>query len=124
MRILVIDDNETFCRELEELVQLRLYSVAWCTSGTHGLERALEEPFDLIIADGRLEDGSGHSVCQRLRESLPETTVLVLSTIADKSTALFALRSGVGNLAAQPLRPEQLLDLIQRTAARFVRAAE
>lgn len=124
MRILIIDDNETFCRELEELVQLRLYSVAWCTSGEHGLERALEEPFELIIADGRLEDGSGLSLCQRLRESLPETPVLVLSTIADKSTALFALRSGVGNLAEEPLSAQQLLDVIQRTAARFVRAAE
>jgi CheY-like chemotaxis protein len=124
LRILVIDENETFCRELEQLVQLRLYSVAWCTSGAHGLERALEEPFDLIISDGHLEDGSGLSLCQRLRESLPDTPVLTLSTLADKSSALFALRSGVGSRAARPLSAEQLLDVIQRTAARFVRAAE
>lgn len=124
MRILVIDDNEAFCRELEELVQLRHYFVAWCTSGTHGLERALEEPFDLIIADGRLEDESGRALSQQLRESLPETPVMVLSTVADKSAALFALRSGVCNLAHEPLAPKQLLDVIQRSSAQFVRAAE
>lgn len=121
MRILVIDENETFCRELEQLVQRRQYSIAWCTSGTHGLERALEEAFDLIIADGRLEDGSGLAVCQRLRESLPETPVLVLSTLADKSAALFALRSGVGHLACEAPAAEQL---VQRAATGFVRAAE
>ena len=129
MRILVIDDNETFCRELEGLVQLRHYSVAWCTSGTHGLERALEEPFDLIIADGRMEDGSGLALWQRLRESLPDTPVLVLRTVADKSTALFALRSRVGNLDRHSREPAQLLDMmladmLEGTAAHFVRAAE
>lgn len=124
MRILVIDDNETFCRELEELVQLRHYFAAWCTSGTHGLERALEEAFDLIIVDGRLDDGNGVAVGQRLEESLPETPLLVLSTAADKSTALYALGTVVRNLAQPPLEPRQLLDVLQQTTARIVRAAE
>jgi DNA-binding NtrC family response regulator len=124
LRILIIDDNETFCRELEDLVQLRHHIVAWCTSGRHGLERALEEPFDLVIADGRMLDETGLALSQRLHESLPEMPVLVLNTVADKSITLFALRSSVGNLAATPLHPQQLLELIQRASARFVRAAE
>jgi DNA-binding response OmpR family regulator len=124
LRILIIDDNETFCRELEELMQLRHHFVAWCTSSTHGLERALEEPFDLVIADAHLQDETGLALCEHLRESLPETPVLLLGSAADKSMALFTLRTGVGNLTSKPLQPRQLLELIQRTGARFVRAAE
>lgn len=158
MRILIIDDNEKFCRELEQLVQSRLYLVAWCTSGTHGLERALEEPFDLLITNTHLDDGSGTPLWQRLRESLPELPVLVLNSAAlgsdvlsntvssnafssnafssnvfssndlddgsSSSTAFLALGSGLSTLGPGPREPRQLLDLIQKTAAGFVRAAE
>jgi DNA-binding NtrC family response regulator len=112
LRILVIDRDESLCRRFQQALQPR--SVAWCTSGSHGLERAMEEPFDLIVTDAQLDDGSGLALPERLTESLPETPLVTLSAM---SADRHVLRTGSSSGNIKLIEYQQLLALMQREAA-------
>ena len=68
MRVLVVEDE----RRLAEGVRAGLvadgFAVDVAYTGTDGLWRAREEPFDAIVLDLMLPGVNGYRVCQTLRE--------------------------------------------------------
>ena len=67
-RILIIED-ETSIAELEkDYLELSGFEVELEEQGDVGLERALNEDFDLLILDLMLPGMDGFEICKRFRE--------------------------------------------------------
>ena len=45
VRVLVVDDDETFCQLLAEVLESKGINVAWTTDGLEGYEKSLYETF-------------------------------------------------------------------------------
>ena len=68
-RILIIED-ETSIAELEkDYLELSGFEVELEEQGDVGLERALNEDFDLLILDLMLPGMDGFEICRRFRQS-------------------------------------------------------
>ncbi len=50
VRVLVVDDDETFCQLLAEVLESKGINVAWTTDGLEGYEKSLYESFDLFYS--------------------------------------------------------------------------
>ena len=77
-RILIIED-ETSIAELEkDYLELSGFEVELEEQGDVGLERALNEDFDLLILDLMLPGMDGFEICRRFRQS-KNTPIIMIS---------------------------------------------
>ncbi len=67
--ILFIEDEKVFMEMFGKRLEEEGYRVTYTESGETGLQKALAEPFDLIVTDGIVKQLDGRDVIQKLREN-------------------------------------------------------
>ncbi|WP_437625429.1 response regulator [Sorangium sp. So ce321] len=115
MRILLCEDQDAIRRMIEALVGASGHEVVGVGTGPEAVERALTEPFDVLLLDLMLPGSmDGFEVCARLRadpgtSSLP---IVVISALDDPDARARAEQLGATAYYAKPFRPLELLELI------------
>ncbi len=115
-RVLVVDDEAYIGR----IVQLKLeqgpYEVELATDGRSALERLRSDaPFDLVLLDIMMPDGSGLDVLATLR-GLPHrcnTPVIMLTAKGQETDRTEAARLGATDFLTKPFSPKKLLARIK-----------
>ena len=77
LRILVVDDHRDTLRSLQGLLRRLGHDVLPAENMTEALRIAEEEPFDFLLSDIGLPDGSGLELLRRIRETRTITAVAV-----------------------------------------------
>jgi CheY-like chemotaxis protein len=77
-RILVVDDHEDTLRSMKLLLRRLGYEVLAAENMTDALQIAEEQPFDILLSDIGLPDGSGLELLRRLRQ-MRDVPALALS---------------------------------------------
>jgi DNA-binding response OmpR family regulator len=114
MRVLIVDDDETFCQLLAELLEGRGIKVVWTTDGLAGYEMSLYESYDLFILDQRMPLVLGTELVEDLQRENPEVKVILTSAFADEELQKRSQRLGIP-LLSKPFSAESLLDVVERT---------
>ena len=120
-RVLVIEDDETARRLLEDYLTARGYDVVAATNGADGLDLARESKPDVVLCDVLLPRKSGFEVCFELKRRSAERPppVVLMSAIlqggADQRYAKEGVHADAYFVKPFPMstmvsRIEQLLD--------------
>jgi signal transduction histidine kinase/CheY-like chemotaxis protein/ligand-binding sensor domain-containing protein len=119
--VLIIDDNATNRRILEELTRRWRMEPQSADSGPDGLERldsaaAAGHPFRLVLLDGQMPAMSGFEVAERIRANpaWTATTIMMLTSDDQSRSAARCREMGVKLYLTKPVRPEELLHSIQK----------
>ena len=108
--VLIIDDESNIRRMVGALLTAEGYEVRDAHDGAGGLSRALEAEPDALLLDlmipGELD---GMATLARVRESLPDVPVIMMSGRAGLSDAVKATKLGAFNFLEKPLSPESVL---------------
>jgi DNA-binding response OmpR family regulator len=112
VRVLIIDDDATFCELLAEILEEKGIEVEWTTDGFRGYEMSLDQPYDLFILDQRMPLVLGNELAEYLREDNPEAKIILTSAFADEALADIA-RSIDSPLLSKPFAADRLLELIK-----------
>ena len=67
-KILIIEDEETIAELEKDYLELSGFQVEIENDGAVGLERSLQDDFDLFILDLMLPGTDGFEICRRIRE--------------------------------------------------------
>ncbi len=118
-RILVIEDNDDLAFGLRNNLEIEGHEVTVATDGRDGLERALEQPPDLIVLDLMLPGLDGFRVLRELRKRDAATPVLVLTARGEEADKVRGLRLGADDYVTKPF---SLLELLARVEALLRRA--
>ena len=116
-RILIVDDENLFRRELRAFLEREGHDVAEADSGATALARFGEKEWDLVLLDLVLPDIGGVEVLRHLTHRAPETAVIVITACASLETSIEALRLGALDYLTKPLNLSDLalkLEKIQR----------
>ncbi len=113
MRVLIIDDDTTFCELLAETLEGKGIEAEWTTDGFGGYEMSLDQPYDLFILDQRMPLVLGSELAEYLREDNPEAKIILTSAFADERLGAIA-KSIHSPLLSKPFAPDRLLELIKR----------
>jgi len=116
VRILIIDDDQTFCQYLAEVVGELGHAVEWVTDGLVGYERCLRRGYDLVICDVRMPLILGTELLAELRRDRPGQPVLLISAFADARLAADAARAGA-RLLSKPFDAATLEEALREVAA-------
>jgi DNA-binding NarL/FixJ family response regulator len=119
IRVLIADDQRVVRDGLAMLVSLidGVEVVATASDGVEAVEAALGATPDLVLMDLRMPRMEGADATRRIREALPGTEVLVLTTYADDESLFPALRAGARGYLTKDASAEEIERAIRALAA-------
>lgn len=112
-KILVVEDDIKIARFIELELKHEGFEVEAVHDGRTGLERALEETFDLIVLDIMLPGLNGMEVCRRIRLN-SEIPIIMLTAKDDTMDKVMGLDFGADDYMTKPFAIEELLARIRR----------
>ncbi|MDV2504709.1 MAG: response regulator, partial [bacterium] len=80
-KILVVDDEEFFCRELRRFLEGKGYNVLEAYSGDEALEVYRQERPDVVLLDIRMPGKDGLETLKELKELDPEASVIMVTAV-------------------------------------------
>jgi len=112
MRLLVVDDSNMIRSRIARVVQAGglpgLSVVGLARNGAEALRVARTTQPDVVTMDLTMPEMDGVDCISELLRLLPRTSILVVSALADKSTAIQALRLGARGFLAKPFSDDEL----------------
>jgi signal transduction histidine kinase/DNA-binding response OmpR family regulator len=126
LRVLIIDDNATNRRILEEMTRHWQMQPEGAASGGAGL-RALaeaavvERPFPLILLDEQMPDMDGFEVIELIRANphFEGATIMMLTSADQTESAVRCRKLGVTFYLIKPIKPAELLIAIRRALGKM-----
>jgi len=117
-RILVVDDEEVVCRAVSRILGGKGFELETVTSGAEGLRRAEAGSYDLVILDIMMPEVSGLEILQRVKESHPDTDVIMVTGLSQIETAVQSMKLGAFDYIPKPFTPEELTISVERSLER------
>ena len=116
--ILVMEDDLSVAKGLKMILGEEGYQVDHEGTGQGAMSAMGRFEYDLLMADLRLPDIDGMQVVKQLKETKPETQVIVMTGYATSSLAVDAMKMGAYDFIAKPFTEEQIKDAIRGALAR------
>jgi two-component system response regulator AtoC len=113
-RILIIDDEDEVRRVLVDYLGAEGYTTLGVRSIQQGQEAIRTDPYDLVIADLRLQDGNGLELLKQFKQLAPKSHGILMTGYATMETAVEAIRLGLFDYMIKPILPAQLDLVLQR----------
>jgi DNA-binding response OmpR family regulator len=108
-RLLIVDGDAAFRRELRAECEQFGYQVIEAESGADGLREFEERSPSLVILEAVLPDGSGLDVCRSIRRSDPKVPILMVSARGEEIDVVVGLEIGADDYVIKPVRMRELL---------------
>jgi two-component system response regulator HydG len=107
-RVLIIDDHDSMREGLEHLMRRRGHRTISATDGTEGLQLLEETGADLVITDMKMTtEEEGLRVVEGVKNSSPNTDVLVITAHGTIERAVEAMKMGARDFISKPFRSEE-----------------
>jgi two-component system response regulator (stage 0 sporulation protein F) len=111
--VLVVDDEEQIGFLFQRLLG-GTQEVTVARDGYEALEKAKEQPFDLIFLDVRLPGMDGVETLEKLKQILPDAIVVMMSGYSVEEEVRRALAMGAQDFIAKPFEdPDQIMTIEQ-----------
>lgn len=112
-KILLVDDDTTFCLMLKTWLSKRGFEVDDAFSCREALSKTKVTKYDVILTDLRLPDEDGLVLLKTTKAVTPEVQVILMTGYADIHTAVQAMKLGAFDYVAKPVIPDEILKKIQ-----------
>lgn len=119
-RILIIEDEVAIAELEKDYLELSGFEVEVETTGDIGVQRALNEEFELIILDLMLPNMDGFEICKRIRE-VKNIPVIMVSAKKDDIDKIRGLGLGADDYMTKPFSPSELVARVKAHLARYDR---
>lgn len=113
-KILIIDDEQSIRDIFSLLLEEKGYLVETAETGRDGLSRARKFLPDVILLDMNLPDTTGIEVLSKIKKSLPQTEVIIITAFGTIKNAIEATKMGAYDYLEKPVDNDELLLLISR----------
>ncbi len=107
MKLLVVEDNTRLSERIFERLH-KHHSVDIVETGHEVLVKTKSVQYGVIILDLGLPDMSGLEVCKRLRESMVDTPILILTGTSEMSVRVELLNHGADDFMTKPFDANEL----------------
>src|SRR5262245_60975477 len=117
-RILLVEDEKGLLVSLIDLLTDEGHQVEIAQDGETGFQRAVNEPFNLIILDLKLPRKNGFDICRDLRKKGIDAPILMLTARGQVVDRVLGLKLGADDYLVKPF---EQIELIARMEALFRR---
>lgn len=115
--ILLIEDEKAIADAAIYALSTEGMKVTWHNNGRDGPDALKKSPFDLVVLDVGLPDGSGFDFCKEIRKS-STVPVIFLTARAGEVDRVVGLEIGADDFMAKPFSPRELAARIKAVLRR------
>lgn len=108
-KILILEDNIELAQMVRDSLRQQMHVVEMVHRAEEASDFLKAYPFDLVVLDLQLPDGSGIEVCRQFRLSNTTTPVLMLTGLDTIPEKIIGLDSGADDYLTKPFQTEELL---------------
>jgi DNA-binding NarL/FixJ family response regulator len=115
VRVMLVDDHEIITAGLRVILQAEhdIAVVGKASGVKEAVRKAAELKPDVVLMDVKLSDGSGIDATKQIKETSPDTQVLILTVYDDQDTVLKAVQAGAIGYVLKDIPPENLVRAIR-----------
>jgi len=119
-KILIVEDEEAIADLEKDYLELSGFKVEVANDGETGLNKALNEEFDMFILDLMLPGVDGFEICKQIREK-KDTPIIMISAKKDDIDKIRGLGLGADDYMTKPFSPSELVARVKAHLARYSR---
>jgi two-component system OmpR family response regulator len=122
MRLLLLEDDDILGEGLRDFLRADGYTVDWCRS-LADTDALRGEPFDALLVDWQLPDGSGLDWLRARRARGDATPALMLTARDRVAQRIEGLDAGADDYLVKPFAPEELVARLRAVSRRLAGSA-
>jgi len=113
-RILIMEDEPSLAEGLKMVLSEQGYRVSVADTGIRALGSLTGKNFDLMVADLRLPDMDGMEVLRLIKETKPETEVIVITGYASVVSAVESMKLGALDYLPKPFTDDEFKSVVEK----------
>jgi two-component system response regulator RegA len=113
-RLLLVDDDETFCSVLKPALEKRGFEVFTCNDVKCGLELAEQMEPEYAVIDLRIGYDSGLELVRKLISLDNNTRIVMLTGFASIATAVEAIKLGATHYLTKPANADEIVNALHK----------
>lgn len=113
-RILVVDDERSMQEFLEICFRREGYDVATAGDVDTALSLLGADDYDVVLSDLQMPGRTGIELLHAVRETSPETAVILITAFATTETAIAAMREGAYDYVTKPFKVDELRLVVEK----------
>lgn len=119
-RILIIEDDTVIAEVEKDYLEANGFAADIAVSGDVGLQKALDEEYDLILLDLMLPKTDGFEICRKVRKQ-KNTPILMVSAKKEDIDKIRGLGLGADDYVIKPFSLSELVARVKAHLARYER---
>jgi len=112
--VLIVEDDTALRDALCATVELAGLGVDAAENGQQALQMAENSTYSMIISDVQMAELDGLALLQKLKSSVPEIPVVLMTAYGTIEKAVDAMRAGAADYLVKPFEAEVLVNMIRR----------
>ena len=112
--ILIVDDNEDFCENMKDIVEMEGHEVLTATSGRQAIKTVTEGAVKLVLMDVRMPVMDGVAAFEKMKQVAPGLPVVMLTAYTVEEYVRKALRQGAFGFLKKPPEFRRLFDVLEK----------
>ena len=117
MRLLLVDDEESYVNVLSKRMTKRNFEVSSALSGAQAIRILRKQDFDAVVLDLKMEDMDGIEVLKILKTMAPELPVIMLTGHGSETAAREGITFGAFDYLTKPCDLDELIEKIRAACA-------
>ena len=113
MRVLYVEDEKFLAEAVKHNLEKEKIDCDLALDGEDGLNKAIDEIYDVVILDVMLPKISGIDILRRMRERKIATPVIMLSALSEVEDKVNGLDAGADDYLAKPFKTAELVARIK-----------
>ena len=110
--VLIIDDDKSVLRTFSRILEKNGYVVETAETGKEALEKVRKSSYDVLLIDFRLPHTEGTDLLEKIRDNVSNAVKLMITGLPSLDLGSKALDLGIDAYIVKPVKPDELLILI------------
>jgi len=112
-KILIVEDELNMAQGLKDNLEFEGYEVDTAAEGRTGLQKILQNGYDLVLLDVMLPELSGFDICKAARKEGVNTPIILLTARGEEIDKVLGLEFGADDYITKPFSLRELLARIK-----------
>ncbi len=118
IKVLIVDDSSTMRKIISRILKkMDITAILQASDGIDAINLLSGNSVDLILLDWNMPRMNGLGLVKNLRENprFNSTLIIMVTTEAERSSVVEAIKAGANNYLAKPFTPDALMVKIKET---------
>lgn len=116
---MLVDDHEVVRQGLRALIEVEedMEVIAEASNGKQAVDGARLHSPQVVVMDVRMPEGGGVEACREIKNQVPETQVIMLTSFSDDEALFNSIMAGAAGFVLKQIRGRDLVEAIRSVGA-------